>query len=165
MRRAPTTKMLIARRGMHRALGADAAEWATQQLAQVCDTPHLRQLAGTTGAENTFELEDLFDRTTRELGLSIPSPDHAIVDYARELTRDYLDQRVGREQLLHELCDLCIQTDYKKELYPFYLLRWTHDDLEEKKFSFYLRDATRDNFDSLLRAEIDNLLASEHEKA
>jgi hypothetical protein len=91
--------MLIARRGMHRALGADAAEWATQQLAQGCDTPHLRQLAGTTGAENTFELEELFDRTARELGLAIPSPDDAIVDYARELTRDYLDQRVSREQL------------------------------------------------------------------
>jgi hypothetical protein len=136
MTRAPTTKMLIARRGMRRSLGADAAEWATEQLAKGQDTPHLRQLAGTTGAENTFELEELFDRTARELGLTIPSPEDAIVEYARELARDYLDQRGGREQLLYELCDLCFSTDYKKELYPFYLLRWTHDDLKEKTFSY-----------------------------
>jgi hypothetical protein len=164
MTRAPTTKMLIARRGMHRALGADAAEWATEQLAQGCDTQHLRQLAGTTGAENTFEIEELFDRTARELGLVIPSPEDAIVDYARELARDYLDHRISREQLLYELCDLCISTDYKKELYPFYLLRWTHDDLKENTFSFYRRDATRENFESLLRTEI-TLLAGEHQKA
>lgn len=57
---------------------ADAVEWATQQVAQGRDPPHLRQLASTTGAENTFEVEELFDRTARELGLAIPSPDEAI---------------------------------------------------------------------------------------
>ena len=165
MRRAPTTNMIIAKRGMRWSLAADAGEWATEQLAQGRDTPHLRQLAGTTGVENGFELDELFDRVAREMGLVVPSPEEAVAAYARERVRDFVDQRVTRQQLLHELCHLCISTDYKTAIYPFYLLRWAQDDLEEKGFSPHRWDVTHENFDALLKAEIDILLASEHQKA
>jgi hypothetical protein len=78
--------------------------------------------------------------------------------YSQELARDYLESRITSECLLQELCQLCISTDYMKALYPFYLLRWTHDDLKTQVFSFYRQDATRENFDVLLRAEVEKLV-------
>ena len=158
MQRAPTTNMLIAKRGLQKLLGSEASEWATDQLVQGRDTPHLRQLAGTTGSENSFELQDLFDRALHELGLSVPSREQAILLYAQELARDYLEGKATREHLLHELCQLCISTGYMRDIYPFYWLRWTHDDLKERVFSTYRKDATRENFEELLRAEIATLL-------
>ena len=159
MRRAPTTNWLIAKRSLQKDIGSAAPDWATDQLVQGRDTPHLRQLAGATGSENAFELEELVDRSLHELGLSIPSRERAVLVYSQELARDYLDSRITSEYLLQELCQLCISTDYMKPLYQFYLLRWTHDDLKTQVFSFYLRDATRENFDMLLRAEVEKLVS------
>jgi hypothetical protein len=155
---APTTEQLLIRRSLQKRLGREVADWATEQLVRGVDTPHLRQLAGVSGSEGQGKLEDLFDRTARELGLETPSPEVAIGLYAQGLARDYLAGTITRDALLHELCQLCIDTDYRRDLYPFYLLRFAHEDLEEDSFSFYRRDVTRENFDEILRQEIDTLL-------
>ena len=160
-----TTNMLLAMRSLQRSLGTLAAEWATTQLSEGKDTPHLRQLAGVSGTENPFELEELFDRAVRELGIAVPERNEALALYARELAQQYLDGTITRDYLLRFLSDLCVETDYSRELYPFYLLRWTLEDLEDQGSSFYIAHATRDNFDGLLHTEIDRLLASEHTKA
>ena len=157
---APTTEQLLIRRSLQKRLGRELADWATEQLVQGLDTPHLRQLAGVSGTEGQGELEDLFDRTTRELSLTIPPPDAAIGLYARALVRDYLAGGVDREALLLELCQLCIDTDYRRDLYPFYILRFAHWDLQEGTFAYHRHDVTRENFDEKLREEIDKLLAS-----
>jgi len=140
--------MLIAKRALQRQLGSEASEWATDQLMQGRDTPHLRQLAGTTGIENRFELDELFDRVLHELDLSLPTRNQAVLIYAQELGHDYLDGKVMLDQLLEETCDLCISTDYMRELSPFYNIRGIRDDL------------TRENFEELVRAEIMTLLAN-----
>lgn len=155
---APSTQQLLIRRSLQKRLGREVADWATDQLVRGIDTPHLRQLAGVSGAEGQDELEDLFDRTSRELGLTTPSPEAAIGLYAQGLARDYLAGAITPRALLLELCQLCIDTDYRRDLYPFYLLRFAQEDLQESSFSFHRRDVTRENFDAILRQEIDTLL-------
>ena len=141
-------------------LGTDAAEWATEQLVRGVDTPHLRQLAGETGNEDRSEIEELFDRTVRELGVTPPPRDEAIYLHARFLMQDYPAGRLDREALLVPLCELCIETDYRRDLWPFYLLRFAHWDLQEDTCTFHREDVTRDNFDEKLREEIDTFLAN-----
>ena len=155
---APTTEQLLVRRSLQKRLGREVADWATEQLVNGVDTPHLRQLAGVAGTEDQGELGELFDRTSRELGLEAPSPKEAIGLYAQGLARDYLAGTVTRDALLRALCQLCIDTDYRRDLYPFYLLRFAQEDLQEGSFSFYRRDVTRENFDAILRQDIDTLL-------
>jgi hypothetical protein len=156
---APTTEQLLIRRSLQKRLGREIADWATEQLVRGLDTPHLRQLAGVSGTEGQGELEDLFDCTSRELGLEMPSPETAIGLYAPGLARDYLSGTIAQEKFLNELCQLCIDTDYRRDLYPFYLLRFAHEDLQEGSFSPHRHDVTRENFDAILRQEIDTLLA------
>ncbi|HZS18409.1 MAG TPA: hypothetical protein VFA51_10820 [Candidatus Udaeobacter sp.] len=156
---APTTEQLLIRRSLQKRLGSELADWATEQLVRGVDTPHLRQLAGVSGTEGQGELEDLFDRTSRELGLNAPSPQAAIALYAQGLARDYLAGVVTQEKFLNELCQLCIDTEYRRDLYPFYLLRFAREDLQESPFSPHRQDVTRENFDETLRKEIDTLLS------
>ena len=147
--------MLIAKRGLQMNLGRDAQDWAIRELEAGRDSRHLRQLAGST---ETDSVEDLFDRTLRELGIgALPDRESALVLYAQELAAEYLAGRLSRESLLQELCRLCVATDYSRQLYPFYLLLWTLDDLQKQGFSFYLQDVTLENFAQVLRAEIDTL--------
>ncbi|HEY2711218.1 MAG TPA: hypothetical protein VGI60_01790 [Chthoniobacterales bacterium] len=165
MQPAPTTATVLAMRSLQRSLGPKAGEWATGQLMEGKDTPHLRQLAGATGAENRFELEELFDRTLHELGIVMPSRDEAIASWARELARDYLGAHITRRDFLHMVSDLCVESDYSRQIFPFYLLRFTLENLDYDGFSFHRADATKENFDALLGAEIERLLADEHVKA
>jgi hypothetical protein len=155
----PTINMLLARLGLGKSLGADAREWAIEQLVAGRDSRHLRQLAGTTDADDSAIVADLFARALGELCIDIPDPNAALVLYARELAREYLSGSLPRERLLRELCALCVATDYTRELYPFYLLRWTLDDLTDQGFSFYRQDVTNENFNDVLHAEINALLS------
>lgn len=122
------------------------------------DTPHLRQLAGASGKENPFELEELLDRTLMELGFGLLSREQGVLAYSQELARDFLDSKIAAADLLAELEHLCVSNDYFKELYPFYMLRWAYDDLKEQNFSYYRSDANRENFDGILRTEVEKLL-------
>jgi ribosomal protein S18 acetylase RimI-like enzyme len=157
---APTTEQLVIKRSLRKWLGWDVADWATEQLVHGFDTPHLRQLAGVSGSEGQSELEELFDRASRELGLRAPSPETAIGLYAQSLARDYVAGAVTQQKFLDELCQLCIDTDYRRDLYPFYLLRFAREDLQDSETSFHRLDVTRENFDTILRQEVDTLLGA-----
>jgi hypothetical protein len=154
--------MIIARRALGKPLAADAVEWASEQLMAGHDTPHLRQLAGATGAENVFELEELFDRTARELGVVVPPAEGAVVLYAQERAREYLHGEVTRGLLLEDLCQLFTDHPNLSLLRPFFLLRWTHFDFKHSDNSHYYDGATKENFEQLLRSEIAALLAASH---
>jgi hypothetical protein len=162
---APTTDRLLVRRSLGIRLGSDAADWATEQLVRGVDTPHLRQLAGETGNEDRSEMEELFDHTARELGITPPPRDEAIHLHARFLMQDYLAGRIDREALLVPLSDLCIDTDYRRDLYPFYLLRFALWDLQVDGYTFHREGVTRENFDEKLREEIDTFLANSPQTA
>ena len=150
--------MIVAKRSLQAHLGSDAADWATDQLSKGLDSPYLRQLAGFTGQENPFELEDAIDRTLGELGINTLSPGAAVELYAWELAREFKAGASSRELFLRELCHLYINTDYPRALMPFYHLRWTLDDIKEQGWSFYCHEATSENFDELLKQEIAILL-------
>ena len=157
MHRAPTTNMLLAKRSLEAGINSDVVAWATDQMVNGSDSRHLRHLAGFTGQENTFEIEETFDHALNELGIRRPSSNEAILLYARELAGEFIDGVIHREHLLHELSQLYIAGDYLSILNPFYNLRWAIDDIKERGWSFYSSDATAENFDELLRAEATKL--------
>ncbi|MDR3403357.1 MAG: hypothetical protein P4L99_12740 [Chthoniobacter sp.] len=152
--------MLLARLGLGKSLGADAREWAIEQMIAGRDSRNLRMLAGTIDADESGVVADLFGRALRELGIDLPDPNTALVIYAQEFAREYLAGNLPREALLSELCALCIATQYTRPLYPFYLLRWTLDDLTDQGFSFYRKDVTMENFNDVLHTEINALLST-----
>ena len=161
----PTTNMVLARRALQANMGKDVVDWAIHQLVLGQDTPYLRRLAGFTGREDAWEMEETIDRTLRELGLSAPDSERAASLYARELAGQFFEGAVGCEFLLRELCGLCIATGYPHNLYPFADLRWALDDLKEQGWSFYIPDATLENFDEILRARVKAFLKADEKQS
>lgn len=65
----------------------DLADVAASALADGCDSPSLRMLAGLTPSE-ADGARPLFERALCELGISVPDKRKAIMRLAREMARD-----------------------------------------------------------------------------
>jgi hypothetical protein len=135
-----------------------AIDWAIEQLCQGHDSKHLRQLAGCTGTESSFEIGELINRTFRELGLVPPSREEAPTVYAQDLAREYVAGRCDRDTLLSELSRLCAITR-DPVVVLFQHLQWALEELQTSPFSYQLGGVTMETFDSILEKEIEVLLA------
>lgn len=154
----PTTRYILTKFVIYNRLGKDAPDWACGRLIAGDDTPHLAMLAGMTGSENAFELEDYFRRTIHELHLQLPDNARAVLDYAQEISWLYLDARILLKPYLQEFIDLYFAEGAGPEIYPFYMLANAWDDLQFSDFSYYY-DVNRANFQEALAREINLLMA------
>ena len=150
--------MIIAMRALQYDLTDVAPSWACNQLEVGKNTRHLSILAGLSALNGRWEIEDICDRAFDELGIRVPCPNDGLILYALELALAYQEGSIQKDFFLRTMCQLCIDTGYAKSLYPFYLLRWTWDDLKTQTFSYYEEKATRENFNDLLFAEINKLI-------
>lgn len=153
----PTTRYILAKFVIKNRLGKDAPGWACGRLIAGDDTPHLAMLAGMTGSENAFELEDYFRRTIQELHLQLPDNARAVLDYAQEISRLYLDGQLPLKLYLQEFIELFYAEGAGHEIHPFYMLANAWDDLQFSDFSYYY-DVTRENFEEALLREIHALM-------
>jgi hypothetical protein len=154
-----STAMILARRCLNERLVKEAADWAIAQLELGFDGTHLRQLAGTLGDENPFELDELFDRCAREQNLRRPKPESLVILYAQELCQRFQERMICRVYLLRRLFELCAKHDMRRELMPFYLLDCASDDLQRQEFSYYYPAVTLENFERVLQDEVRKLMA------
>lgn len=153
----PTTRYILAKFVIKNRLGKDAPDWACGRLIAGDDTPHLAMLAGMSGSENAFELEDYFRRTIHELHLQLPDNARAVLDYAQEISRLYLDGQLPLKLYLQEFIELFYAEGARPEIHPFYMLANAWDDLQFSDFSYYY-DVTRENFEEALLREIHALM-------
>lgn len=153
----PTTRYILAKFVIQNRLGKDAPDWACGRLVAGDDTPHLAMLAGMTGLENAFELDDYFRRTIHELHLQLPDNSKAVIDYAQEISQSYLDGRLPLKPYLEEFIDLYFTEGAGPEIQSLYLLAWSWHDLQFGYDSYHY-DVNRENFDEVLNREIHVLM-------
>jgi hypothetical protein len=84
--------------------------------------------------------------------------------YATELLRSLLDNTQPMTDVLRELADLCIESDYNRELYPFYLLHFARGDLTHREVPWHWEGADRSNIDRIVRDQASEWL-TRHERA
>lgn len=155
----PTTRYILAKYVIYNRLGKEAPDWACGRLVAGDDTPYLAMLAGMTGSENAFELEDYFLQTVHELHLQLPDNTKAVLDYAWEISRDYLDGRLPLKPYLEEFIDLYFVEGAGPEITPLYELAWAWNDLQFR-YESYFYGVNRDNFDEVLTREINVLMTT-----
>ena len=68
---------IFGRRALGQLSSEDYTDWAGEMLVLGYDCPSLRILAGLDKFVSTFEAEDYFLRSVRELDLKLPDPDIA----------------------------------------------------------------------------------------
>lgn len=62
-----------------------------------------------------------------------------------------LDDETQTLKVLNSLKELCIELDYKKSLYDFYLLYFAKDDLIDSENQWYWEGADKSNIDKIIK--------------
>lgn len=150
MKPVKSTTEILAFKILNRNIGRAWVEWAVDMLMIGFDTEHLAILAGESEPFNQFQMQDLTDKILAELQLDYSDKDHIIKNYACYLINNSLEGKISNFEALDILKDICIELDYEKYLYDFYLLYFAKDDLSCSENQWYWEDATRENIDKII---------------
>lgn len=124
--------------------------WATSLLEDGYDSPSLRVLAGFVPGENSnFEVGSYLLKSLDELNIPILEEADAIKAYAYEILTGLVNHEITKEKALRLLADICIEKE-SMELYDFYLLHFSLDDLKASPFAYHWKWATRENIDQII---------------
>ncbi|HWB94643.1 MAG TPA: hypothetical protein VG605_22460 [Puia sp.] len=158
-----STYEVLAFKVLNRDVNDSWIEWAIQMVCCGYETEHLIILAGVSKPYNQFYLQDLTSKVFSELSLDITSQEKVLRNYSAYLANEALDGNRSYREVLHELKDICIELDYEKSLFDFYLLFFALDALEFSKDQGYWPDATRKNINSVLTEYFKNWIKEQEE--
>jgi hypothetical protein len=130
--------------------GDDCVDWAIEMLQLGHDTPSLLILAGFTKPTNQFEVRDYLKRTLSELKLVEKTGDEATLSYSSYyISKIAKGENVKRN--LGMIYEFCKARDYEENIFDFYLLHWTWDDLDYgEEYNNYWPDANRHNIKEIV---------------
>lgn len=151
---------IFGKRALNRTSATDYVDWATEMLVHGHDSRSLRILAGLDKFTYTADAEDYFVRAIHELGLDMPERDTAIRSYACKIVEKMIDGRITCRTGVGMLYQICVASDYPRELIVWYQLA---DALDSIKYGFYPHTyptATSENFDELAKHEAEHFVAS-----
>lgn len=135
----------------------DWIDWALEMMMAGFESEHLIELAGISPQTNRFQLDDVINKTLKELSLDKTTNEQIINGYVYYLISEAIDQKSSTKKVLRELRDLCQFRDYDKKLFPFYLLYYAHDELETLDVQYYWEGAEKQNIDAIIFDEFQRL--------
>jgi hypothetical protein len=150
---------IFGRRALGQVSSGDYKDWAGEMLVRGYDSRSLRILAGVDRFVSTFEAEDYFLRSIKELDLSLPAPDTAIRAYACEIAQQVVDNVIRAQEGVRWLFQICIATDYARDFIIWLELDDALDSLLHGNYPFTYESATLDNFDEIAKREAANFIA------
>lgn len=151
MRIVDSTVEILALKVLDRNTNKRWVNWAVDMLSAGFETQHLLILANETEPFNQFEMKDLTDRVLNELNLDYSNEELIMANYVRFLITRALGNPNQIQEVLAELKDLCIELDFDRSLYDFYLLYFAREDLQQYENQQYWEGATKDNIEVVIR--------------
>lgn len=152
-------KAMFAERALGQPSASDYVDWAGEMLVQDYDSYSLRILAGLDRFASTYEAEDYFLRSIKELNLSIPNSDDVIRAYACEIAQRMIEDKITIQQGVRALYRICYGTDYEHDFMVWYQLDDALGSLLAGYHPFTYESATLENFDEIVRREAKNFIA------
>ncbi|OIN57034.1 hypothetical protein [Arsenicibacter rosenii] len=150
MKPVKSTAEILAFKALNRDIEKTWIDWAVDMLMAGFDTENLAILAGEFEPYNQFQLQDLTSKILDELRLDYSDKNQTIKKYACYLIDKSLEGELDNAKVLDKLKDICIELDYEKYLYDFYLLYFAKDDLSYSENQWYWDGATRENIDEII---------------
>ena len=123
------------------------------------DSYSLRILAGLGRLASTFEAEDYFLRSAKELGLSIPGSEAAVRAYACEVARQVVEGHLTGQEGVRALYRICLATEYERDYIVWLELDDALDSLLSGEYAYTYESATLENFDEVARQEAEKFIA------
>jgi hypothetical protein len=151
MHKVRSTYKILADKVQQQANAEDWIDWALEMMDAGFETEHLVILAGLSPHLNRFELDDIVNRALKELSLDTMTKDEMIYGYVYFLIDEALNSKISSKAALDILRKLCRDRDYEEELFPFYLLAYAQEELDELGVQLYWKDADHNNIDSIIK--------------
>jgi hypothetical protein len=152
-------RAIFGKRALGQLTSGDYVDWAGEMLTQGHDSHSLRILAGLDAFTSTFEAEDYFLRSVRELGLTVPDRDAAVLGYACGIAQRIIDGELTGRQAVRELYKLCLATQYRRDLMVWLYLDDALDSLLAGEYPYTYKSATLENFEEIVRREAESFIA------
>ena len=144
---------------------SDYVDWAGEMLVQSYDSYSLRILAGLERLASTFEAEDYFLRSAKELDLSIPDSDAAVRAYACEIAQQVVEGQLTGQEGVRALYQICLATEYDRDYLIWLELDDALDNLHAGAYPHTYESATLENFDQVAKQEAEKFIAEMSGKA
>jgi hypothetical protein len=127
----------------------DCIDWAVELLELGYNSPNLLILAGLNRPTNYFETINYLEKTLAELKIESKENEDAIQSYCYYYIKQ-ISNRINVTNNLTRICKFCIDYDYEKSVYDFYLLNWAWDDFNYGDLTHYWDGATRINIEEIV---------------
>ena len=120
---------------------------------QGCDSFHLRILSSLEASTSSVEAENYFFRCVKELSLSVPSNDLALLAYANETAQQIVAGEISGNQGVQLLHQLWVASDYDSDFTIWLELDNARGDLLAGADPCTYETATLANIDSIIKDE------------
>jgi hypothetical protein len=153
-------KAIFGKRALGQLSASDYVDWAGEMLVKDYDSYSLRILAGLDRFASTYEADDYFLRSVKELNLSVPDSETAIRVYACEIAQRIIEDKITAQQGVRALFLICIAIEYERNFIVWFELDDALASLLAGYYPFTYESATLDNFDEIVKQEAEKFIAS-----
>ncbi len=152
------TAMILAKRSLHQPVGDEAVFWADLLLAQGWDCNEIKNLICHDKASSPAQLEKLVDDCLTQLGISLVDEKLAHVLLIWAWIQKLLKTKISADDFLETMQRLCVDFGHEPTYMQFYLLHSVKKDLAKGTIVFHDREVDENNFEQVLRWEVDLFL-------
>lgn len=126
----------------------DCIDWALELISNGVETYNLLILASLSKPSNHFETILYLESALRELNIEPFQDENAIISYCYYYIKQIAESKNIKGNL-KLVCQFCIDNDYEKTVFDFYLLNWAWGDFDYgETYTDYWSTATKDNIES-----------------
>jgi len=137
----------------------ECVDWAIEMIALGHDTEHVLILAGLHKPTNYFETVNILKIAIGECGLEMKTGKEGIISYNCYFIKQIAKFINVKENLL-KISESCIDNDYDRSIFDFYLLRWAWSDLDwGNLYTEYWPGANINNVEQIVVAFAGNWLS------
>ena len=128
----------------------DFVDWAIEMLQLGFESESLLILCGLAKPTNYFESVEYLKKAFQELGLTLKTGKNGIISYSSYLIKN-LSEKKDVKTNLKLIQQLCVEKDYEKVIYDFYLLHWAWGEYDYgNKLQEYWPEATPDTIEQIV---------------
>lgn len=128
-------------------------DWAIDLLEKGVITSNIEILASFSKPTNAWEVKPYVQNILKEFSLEEFEGEKALQSKSYYYIWSILNNDGDIISHLGKLCSLCIESDYEKNILPFYLLKHSWVDLHDLGMSCHYENVTLENFNSAVLKE------------
>lgn len=133
-------------------------DWAIELLEKNIITENIEMLSAFKKPTNSWEIEPYVTNILKEFNLEEFKDENAVQGTSYFYVWSLIHDKDNFFQHLQKITTICIDSDYENSIYPFYLLKYSWEDLQDLGFSYHNEEVTIDNFEEVLKKEAENWL-------